>query len=125
MTPLWKIAGVVAILALTAWRRHAKRRQSPISKDVETAERHQREQFGVTEALRRAAAQQGQAERDDIADRLMPTQVENQTKCDYCGSPLSPENAETIYRRFEGGAFHAFCSARCHAAFVERRAHEA
>jgi hypothetical protein len=124
MIPVWKIAGVVAVFALAAWRRYAKRPRSPISKNIETAERHQRVHFGVTEALRRAAANQGHAERDDITDRPMPTQVENQTLCDNCGNPLSPDDGETIYRRFEGGTFNAFCSAQCHAAFVERGANE-
>src|ERR1043165_2813144 len=46
-----------------------------------------------------------------------PTPEEEGTKCDICGKPLSPADEETIYRRLEGGAFKAFCSAQCHAVF--------
>lgn len=112
------IAGVAAVFTVVAWRRFAKRRYSRAADDFETAEPHHWNSLAISEPLDHVADAPVQYASDELSHKSLPTNQDPQTTCDYCGKPLSPTDDEVVYRRFEGGSFNSFCSARCHIGFL-------
>ena len=85
---------------------------------LERDERHKRQELAMRQVLHRVAALQQDA--SSLATSAPSTTIIPMS-CDNCGNPLSKAGDDVVYRRFEHGAFNAFCSGDCHREFLKHR----